>query len=91
MNINDFSEWEKQKEFFIKLLSNDELDTIDFSNDTDGIIAGVLFEFKKDIANLHPVLFQAIKYLSSIRIAGKKCTRYYLSNRWKKDDRLFLS
>lgn len=38
---------------------------------TDGVLNGNLLEFKLNINDLNNVLFQAIKYLSSMRIKGK--------------------
>lgn len=40
-------------------------------NNTDGIYNGNLFEFKTDIIDLNKVLFQAIKYLSRMRVKGE--------------------
>jgi len=50
---------------------------IDYQNqpvlvdDTDGVYNGNLFEFKTDITDLNKVLFQAIKYLSRMRVKGE--------------------
>lgn len=51
---------------------------IDVANDnsilvdnTDGVYNGNLFEFKLSIGNLNRVLFQAIKYLSRMRVKGE--------------------
>ena len=51
---------------------------IDYQNDnsilvdnTDGIYQGNILEFKLNISNLGKVLFQAIKYLSHLRINGE--------------------
>ena len=41
------------------------------TNYTDGIVNGNLLEFKLSINDLNAVLFQSIKYLSSLRIKGK--------------------
>ena len=38
---------------------------------TDGIWKGNLFEFKLNINNVNSVAFQAVKYLSKLRIQGK--------------------
>lgn len=38
---------------------------------TDGIWKGNLFEFKLSINNVNSVAFQAVKYLSKLRIQGK--------------------
>lgn len=40
-------------------------------DDTDGVYNGNLFEFKLNIDNLNRVLYQAIKYLSRMRIKGE--------------------
>lgn len=40
-------------------------------DNTDGIWNGNLFEFKLNISNINKTLFQAIKYLSKMRIKGK--------------------
>ena len=50
---------------------------IDYQNqpvlvdDTDGVYNGNLFEFKTDITDLNKTLFQAIKYLSRMRVKGE--------------------
>lgn len=41
-----------------------------FTQNTDGIVKGTLFEFKNNIPDLNKVLVQAIHYLSNIRIKG---------------------
>lgn len=40
-------------------------------DNTDGVYNGNIFEFKLSISNLNKVLFQAIKYLSKMRIKGE--------------------
>ena len=40
-------------------------------DNTDGVYNGNLLEFKLNISNLNRVLFQAIKYLSKMRIKGE--------------------
>ena len=40
-------------------------------DNTDGIVNGNIIEFKLNISNLSKVLFQAIKYLSAMRIRGE--------------------
>lgn len=40
-------------------------------DNTDGIYNGNIFEFKLNISNLNKTLFQAIKYLSKMRIKGE--------------------
>ncbi len=42
-----------------------------FRNNTDGILNGNLLEFKLNIIDLNACLFQAIKYLSAMRIKGE--------------------
>ena len=53
------------KNFGIKLEENDVL----IAN-TDGVYNGNIFEFKLSINNTQQVLFQAVKYLSRLRITG---------------------
>lgn len=45
---------------------------------TDGIWKGNLFEFKLNINNVNSVVFQAIKYLSKLRIQGKSVPANFL-------------
>lgn len=40
-------------------------------NNTDGIVNGNILEFKLNIDNINKVLFQAIKYLSKMRVKGE--------------------
>lgn len=40
-------------------------------DNTDGVYKGNIFEFKLSISNLNKTLFQAIKYLSKMRIKGE--------------------
>lgn len=54
------------KQFNIDYINNEVL-----INNTDGVWKGNLFEFKKDIVNINENLFQAIKYLSKMRVKGK--------------------
>lgn len=69
MNRNFNTEREGQLHFFknfgIKLDENHVL----IAN-TDGVYNGNIFEFKLNINNTQQVLFQAIKYLSRLRITG---------------------
>lgn len=73
------SEREGQEEFY-----NDFLPMIDkkltiediLSDNTDGILNGNLIEFKLNISNLNSVLFQTVKYMSSMRIKGKTLPKY---------------
>lgn len=41
------------------------------TDNTDGVLNGNLLEFKLNINDLNSVLFQAIKYLSAMRVKGK--------------------
>ena len=47
-------------------------------DNTDGVYNGVLLEFKLSINNLNSTLFQAIKYLSRMRIKGESVPRTIL-------------
>ncbi len=67
-------EVEGQIEFYEQYLKviNNELTFDDiFRNNTDGILNGNLLEFKLNITDLNACLFQAIKYLSAMRIKGE--------------------
>ena len=72
--IKKFSvELEGQIEFYEQYLKivNPDLTYEDiFRNNTDGILNGNLLEFKLNINDLNACLFQAIKYLSAMRIKG---------------------
>lgn len=60
-----------QMEFFDNYgipYDNDESILVD---NTDGVYNGNIFEFKRTINNLNQVLFQAIKYLSRMRVKGE--------------------
>ncbi len=62
------SEREGQIKFFEDLkISTD----IELTHNTDGVYKGTLFEFKLTIPDINKVLFQAIKYLSHMRIKGE--------------------
>lgn len=68
------TELEGQKEFYNDYLPLIERTlTIDdvFQYNTDGVLNGNILEFKLNISDLNAVLFQTIKYLSSMRIKGK--------------------
>lgn len=70
MSKNFLSEREGQIKFFDKFgIVNTEL-----ANNTDGVYNGTIFEFKKTISDINTVLFQAIKYLSHMRIKGESIT-----------------
>lgn len=63
------NEREGQLHFFKNFgIDVDENDVLIAS--TDGVYNGNIFEFKKDINNTQQVLFQAIKYLSRLRLTG---------------------
>jgi hypothetical protein len=67
MSKSFLSEREGQIKFFDKFaIANTEL-----ANNTDGVYNGTIFEFKKTISDINTVLFQAIKYLSHMRIKGE--------------------
>lgn len=63
-------EREGQIEFFEKF-------NIDYKNNpvlvdnTDGVWNGNIFEFKVNLSNINRALFQAIKYLSKLRVKGQ--------------------
>lgn len=67
-------ELEGQKEFYddyLKLVDSTlSIDDI-LADNTDGVLNGNILEFKLNITDLNAVLFQTIKYLSSMRIKGK--------------------
>lgn len=63
-----------QLEFYRTFLPliNPDLTLDDILNDNnDGVLNGNLIEFKLRVGDLNTVLFQSIKYLSSLRIKGK--------------------
>ncbi len=67
-------ELEGQRDFYsnyLQLIDNTLTLEDVFSDNTDGILLGNLLEFKLNINDLNAVLFQAIKYLSALRIKGK--------------------
>lgn len=63
-------EKEGQIDFFKNFRIDYENNEVLIDN-TDGVYNGNLFEFKTDITDLNKVLFQAIKYLSYMRIKGE--------------------
>jgi len=65
--ISFLNEKEGQMAFFEKLGISEG---VSLSNNTDGVYLGTLFEFKLTISDINKVLFQAIKYLSHMRIKG---------------------
>lgn len=67
-------ELDGQRDFYSNYLKRiDKTLSIDdvLINNTDGILNGNILEFKLKINDLNSVLFQTIKYLSSMRIKGK--------------------
>lgn len=75
---NYTNELEGQHDFFTTYLPRVDraLDISNIQNDySDGVVNGNIVEFKLHIDSLNSVLFQAIKYLSSMRIKGKTIPR----------------
>lgn len=71
---NFSSEKEGQLDFYNKFLKriNARLKVEDILQDnTDGVLNGNIIEFKLKIDDISKVLFQAVKYLSSMRVKGK--------------------
>ncbi len=66
-SLKFLSEKEGQIKFFEDLKISAD---IELTNNTDGIYKGTLFEFKLTIGDINKVLFQAIKYLSHLRVRG---------------------
>ena len=69
---------EGQHDFFTTYLPRVDrtLDITNIQNDySDGVVNGNIVEFKVHIDSLNSVLYQAIKYLSSMRIKGKTIPR----------------
>lgn len=64
-------EREGQIDFFKNYGIPYEEDESILADNTDGVYNGVLLEFKLNINNFNTVLFQAIKYLSRMRIKGE--------------------
>ncbi|MFA6513667.1 MAG: hypothetical protein WCT50_00040 [Patescibacteria group bacterium] len=76
-NKNFTTEREGQLHFFKNFGINvDEQDVL-IAN-TDGVYKGNIFEFKLNINNTQQVLFQAIKYLSRLRLTGNPVPRNIL-------------
>lgn len=72
--MNYSTEREGQIAFYEKYLKriNQKLSIEEILTDnTDGVLNGNILEFKKNITDLNAVLFQTIKYLSSMRVKGK--------------------
>lgn len=72
------TEREGQIEFFKNYNIPYDEDSSILIDNTDGVYNGVLLEFKLNIGNLNSVLFQAIKYLSRMRIKGESVPRTIL-------------
>lgn len=75
---NYTNELEGQHDFFTTYLPRVDrtLDITNIQNDySDGVVNGNIVEFKVHIDSLNSVLYQAIKYLSSMRIKGKTIPR----------------
>lgn len=73
--INFLNEKEGQIKFFEKLEISTE---VSLTDNTDGVYNGTLLEFKLSISDLNKVLFQAIKYLSHMRIKGRSIPKTIL-------------
>ena len=72
------TEREGQIDFFKNYgIPYDEDNSILIDN-TDGVYNGILLEFKLNIGNLNAVLFQAIKYLSRMRVKGESVPKTIL-------------
>ena len=70
-NVPYKAEREGQIEFFENYGIPYDNDNSVLIDNTDGIYNGSIFEFKLNITNLNKTLFQAIKYLSRMRISGE--------------------
>ena len=76
--MNYSTEKEGQIAFYEKYLKriNQKLSIEEIlADNTDGVLNGNILEFKKNITDLNAVLFQTIKYLSSMRVKGKPIPR----------------
>lgn len=76
--MNYSTEREGQIAFYEKYLKriNQKLSIEEIlADNTDGVLNGNILEFKKNITDLNAVLFQTIKYLSSMRVKGKPIPR----------------
>jgi hypothetical protein len=74
-NLKFLSEKEGQIQFFKELKISDD---IELTNNNDGIYKGTIFEFKLTISDINKVLFQALKYLSHLRVRGIPVPRQIL-------------
>jgi hypothetical protein len=72
--LNFANEMEGQIDFYRSFLyridSTFSMENV-LSDNNDGVVKGNLIEFKLNINDLNSTLFQAIKYLSSMRVKGK--------------------
>lgn len=76
--MNYSTEREGQIAFYEKYLKriNQKLSIEEIlADNTDGVLNGNILEFKKNITDLNAVLFQTVKYLSSMRVKGKPIPR----------------
>ena len=71
-------EREGQMDFFDNYGIPYEDDNSVLVDNTDGVYNGNLLEFKTDIVNVSKTLFQAIKYLSRMRVKGESVPRTIL-------------
>lgn len=71
-------EKEGQVDFFKNYKIPYEEDNSILIDNTDGVYNGILIEFKLNISNLNSTLFQAVKYLSRMRIKGESVPRTIL-------------
>ena len=70
-NIPYATEREGQMEFFDSYSIPYDDDSSILVDNTDGVFNGCIFEFKLNISNLNRTLFQAVKYLSKMRVKGE--------------------
>ena len=70
-NIPYTIEREGQIEFFENYGIPYDADNEILIDNTDGVYNGNILEFKLNISNLNKVLFQAVKYLSKMRVKGE--------------------
>ena len=70
-NVPYETEREGQMEFFDNYGIPYNDDSSILVDNTDGVFNGNILEFKLSINNLNKVLFQAIKYLSRMRVKGE--------------------
>ena len=73
--VNFSNEKDGQTKFFKELRISAD---VSLTNNTDGVYKGIIFEFKLTIPDINKVLFQAIKYLSHLRIKGESIPKTIL-------------